>query len=174
MRNYLFFSRTGESREKEADPSRPETWPFDAKEIKKIFLDCTLLFLTTDPSLIERREPGERTESIHFQKLLNCIADRYKEKLTLDFALSVMGMSKSRFSVFFRNRTGMTYIAYINKERIKKAIPMLLDTNLPVEAIGFDCGFDSPPSFYKCFKKHFGVSPARYRSIRRSSERSID
>ena len=33
--------------------------------------------------------------------------------------------------------------------------------HLKAEAIGFDCGFDSP--FYKCFKKHYGISPARYR-----------
>jgi len=40
---------------------------------------------------------------------------------------------------------------------------MLRETDLTVEAVGFDCGFDSPPSFYKCFKEHFGMSPARYR-----------
>jgi len=28
MRNYIFLSLTGESREKAADPLRPETWPF--------------------------------------------------------------------------------------------------------------------------------------------------
>ena len=102
--------------------------------------------------------------SCGFKELLNYIADRYKEKLTFDLALSVMGMSKSRFCVFFRNQTGMTYIAYINRERIKNAVPLLLETDLPVETVGYDCGFDSPPSFYKCFKEHYGVSPARFRA----------
>ena len=164
MEKYIFFNLKGECCEKEAHPSRPETLPFPREEIKHVFLNCTGLFLTPyTPSPKWRGGWGVRSELENLQKLLDYIADRYKEKLTFDFALSMMGMSKSRFCVFFRNQTGMTYIAYINKVRIGKAVPLLLETNLTVEAIGFDCGFDSPPNFYKCFKKHFGMSPARFR-----------
>jgi len=185
MRNYIFLSLTGESREKAADPLRPETWAFDEKNINRVFLDCTEMFLITPPSPLlphprplsgsERGDKGEevqgvRRESVNLQKLLNCIADRYKEKLTFDLALSIMGMSKSRFCLFFRNQTGMSYIAYINKERIKNAVPLLLETDLPVEAVGYDCGFDSPPSFYKCFKEHCGMSPAKFRAGQRRVE----
>jgi len=37
MRNYIFLSLTGESREKAADPLRPETWAFDEKDIMPEF-----------------------------------------------------------------------------------------------------------------------------------------
>jgi len=80
-----------------------------------------------------------------------------------------MNMSKSRFHKFFRQETGMTFVAYIYKVKVELAAQMLIESDLKVETIGFDYGFDSPSHFYKCFKKHFGVSPARFRSKRRVS-----
>ena len=164
MENYIFFHRTGKFRMAKADPSRPETWPFAKDEIKEVHQDCTELFLTPcTPSPFWRGGRGERSESQNLQKLLEAIADRYKEKLNVDFALQKMNMSKSRFHAFFRQETGMTFVAYINRVRVEHAARLLLETDLKSEAVGFDCGFDSPSHFYKCFKEHYGMSPARYR-----------
>ena len=161
MGYYIFLNRYGERCEKEADPSRPETWPFAKEEIKDVYLNCTKLFLTSSSPLQDLK--NNRPEFDKLRELLDYISVRYKEKLTFDFALSVMGMSKSRFCVFFKNQTGMSYIAYINKVKVEQAALLLNETDLKTESIGYDCGFDSPPSFFKCFKKHYGVSPARFR-----------
>jgi len=58
--------------------------------------------------------PGLSRELRKLKELLETIDACYKEKLTRDFALEKMGMSKSSFSALFRNQTGMTYIEYIN------------------------------------------------------------
>ena len=160
MKMYYFFRQNGESCAVEADPSRPETWPYPREEIERVHLDCTELFLSCSGSLSNRRE------SEKFRELLGCIAVRYKEKLTFDFALSVMGMGKSRFCEFFRSRTGMSFVAYINKVRVEQAARLLIETNLTSEAVGFDCGFDSPSNFFRCFNAHFGISPARFKAER--------
>jgi len=171
MRNYLFSSRNGEIREKEADPSRPETWPFPREEIGKVQLDCTELFLTPCSSFRPHPLPlsiigeglGVGSESKKLRDLLNNIATGYMEKLSLNFALEKMGIEKSRFCELFRQETGMTFVAYINKVRVGHAARMLIENDLKAEAVGYDCGFASPSHFYKCFKEHYGVSPARYR-----------
>jgi len=72
-------------------------------------------------------------------------------------------MEKSRFCDFFRRETGMSFVAYINKVKLEHAARLLLETDLKVESVGYDCGFDSPSHFYKCFKEHYGLSPARYK-----------
>jgi AraC-like DNA-binding protein len=155
-------------------------------EIREVYLDCTELFLSCfgrseaktrnphnnlgirgDSESSSRRDDKVKPQELKkLQELLDCIAGRYKEKWKIDFTLSKMGMSKSRFCDFFRYNTGMSFVAYINKVRVGKAACLLLETNQTVEAIGYDCGFDSPSSFYKCFKSHYGMSPGEFRKMR--------
>jgi transcriptional regulator GlxA family with amidase domain len=37
--------------------------------------------------------------------------------------------------------TGMSFVAYINKVRLEHAARMLVETDLPCNRIGYDCGF---------------------------------
>jgi len=166
MKKYFFFHLDGRSCTAEANPFRPETWPYLREEIGKVLFDCTEQFLSHPVCLLNRRELEKLRE------LLDCIDARYKEKLSLEFALEKMGMGKSRFSAFFRNQTGMSLVAYINKVRIEQAARLLIETNRKSEAVGFDCGFDSPSHFYKCFKERYGISPAQFKSVAVESDHS--
>jgi len=168
MENYVFFHRDGGYCRQDANPSRPETWPYAREEIANVYLNCTERFLFSENDAVQNLTPMLRLsrESKKLKDLLDYIDAHYKEKLTRNFALKKIGMSKSRFSSFFRSQTGMTYIEYINKARIEKAVPLLIETDMTVESAGFECGFDSLPIFYKCFKKQYGMSPARFKIVR--------
>jgi ligand-binding sensor domain-containing protein/AraC-like DNA-binding protein len=53
--------------------------------------------------------------------------------------------------------------AFINKYRIEESKKMLLDTNLKIIAVAYDCGFKSISTFNVAFKKETGLTPSRYR-----------
>jgi len=161
MESYFFINRNGEFRIAEADPLLPETWPYTREEIREVHLDCTKLFLSRPIKIPNRRELEK------LQELLDYIAVGYKEKLSVGFALKRIGMSKSRFHVFFKSQSGMSYVDYINKVRMERAARMLFETGWTVESICCDCGFDTPSNFYKCFKKYYGVTPAKFKSGRK-------
>lgn len=55
---------------------------------------------------------------------------------------------------------------YIRRVQLEEA-RRLLDKypELTVEAVAFDCGFNALNTFYRLFRKHYGISPAQYRKI---------
>lgn len=60
---------------------------------------------------------------------------------------------------------GKGFPQYLNEFRIEEAKKILKeDSNSTLEAIGYDCGFNSKSTFFAAFKKNTGLTPAKYRS----------
>lgn len=57
------------------------------------------------------------------------------------------------------------FATYVNEKRVGEAQRMLLeDSNLSLEGIGYEAGFNSKSSFYAAFKKISGCTPAEYKN----------
>ncbi len=52
---------------------------------------------------------------------------------------------------------------FINSYRIEKAKELLQNTDLIIEAIAYDTGFNSTSTFYTAFKKETGMTPKKFR-----------
>lgn len=58
----------------------------------------------------------------------------------------------------------ISFSNYLNQNRIKEAQHIIKNNpNYSLEAISFDCGFNSKSAFYAAFKKHTGQTPSKYR-----------
>jgi AraC-like DNA-binding protein len=75
-------------------------------------------------------------------------------------------MSKYHFIKVFKQAMGATPQAYMNLLLIDKAKLLLKNTALPISEIARELGVDDSLYFSRLFKKHCGVSPARYRANR--------
>ncbi|MBQ8233914.1 MAG: helix-turn-helix transcriptional regulator, partial [Lachnospiraceae bacterium] len=73
-------------------------------------------------------------------------------------------MSVSRFFPNFKKAMGVTAIEYLNHYRVSKAIILLMnDSDLSIENISEQVGFESAAYFRRVFKKVTGKSPREYR-----------
>lgn len=86
-----------------------------------------------------------------------------QEKISLQTLARISGLSQSRFSHLFREETGDTPMAYLQKERIKTAQTMLLYTDYSVSEISNILCFSSESHFIQVFRKITGTSPGKYR-----------
>lgn len=58
---------------------------------------------------------------------------------------------------------GQTFSAYVENARMSKARRELIETTRTVQEISEDCGYATPNSFYKAYKRRFGEAPLELR-----------
>lgn len=88
----------------------------------------------------------------------------YKDTLSVSEYAGMCHLSKSRFEHVFKEYTGTTPLGYIFRLRIKAAMNLLETTELRVSQIAEEVGFTDANYFTRVFKKHTGMSPAKYRN----------
>ncbi len=76
-----------------------------------------------------------------------------------------MQLTTHQFSQLLNDNLEKNFAVFVNEYRIEAAKIMLLKNNsFTLEAIGYECGFNSKSTFYNYFKKIVGKTPAQFRS----------
>ncbi|MBQ1702207.1 MAG: helix-turn-helix domain-containing protein [Prevotella sp.] len=103
-------------------------------------------------------------DSKQIMKVKNYINDNYRDEIRLSVLASIAGLSPSAFSRFFKLHTGKKLSDYIIDIRLGYASRMLVDTNLSISEISYDCGFNNLSNFNRIFKRKKGCTPKAFRS----------
>ncbi len=106
---------------------------------------------------------GSSTKSRRIAKVCEYIDQNLDKDLSLAEVAALVNMSESAFSHFFKKRTGLSYINYVNNQRIAKACTLLSDTTLSASEICYDCGFNNKSNFIRIFRKKKNMTPIEYR-----------
>ena len=97
------------------------------------------------------------------EKLLSYISQNCDRKITLKNVAERCSYNPSYFSRIFKNATGVTFTAYLKKERIKKAEKLLEKTDIRITDIPWEVGYSDATAFFADFKKITGNTPMQYR-----------
>lgn len=62
---------------------------------------------------------------------------------------------------------GMTLRAYLRSKQLEEAERLLVTTPLPIAEIALHAGFGTTSTFYRCFKKARGLTPAAFREVKK-------
>ncbi len=100
-----------------------------------------------------------------FQKMLDVINE--KEGLTsLEEISKALYMDKHYLCHLFREKTGTTLSGYLSDKIFEKSCKLLQGTLYSIEEISAMCGFSSPSSLTRFFKKKSGMTPSEYKKER--------
>ncbi|MDG0810392.1 helix-turn-helix transcriptional regulator [Cohnella rhizosphaerae] len=84
-----------------------------------------------------------------------------------DFSLSALSeqfnLSHSHLSRVFKETVGVNFIDYITDLRIREARKLLESTDLLIQDVAIQVGYNQVITFIKVFKKQTGVTPGAYR-----------
>lgn len=150
----------------------------EARMILKLFQDMN-----------QKTDEYERNLSIrtHLPLLLDMIYRKYKEQECIDSMppslgeriilyvnrhifedLSILGLashfylSPSQFSRVFKQATGSSPWDYITQKRLTAAKEKIR-SGIPAWQAGADCGFSDYSTFYRAYKKRYGIAPSSNR-----------
>lgn len=98
------------------------------------------------------------------KEILMYLEKNYLSPVSLDILSHDFGYSKYRFSHIFSANFGCGLTEYVNNLRARHAANQLITSDSALIDIAMDSGFESMRTFYRSFKRCFGVSPSQYRS----------
>lgn len=112
---------------------------------------------------MERVVGYKYTDNKVFNDILDYIAENYEKSLGLEDCARQFHISSNYISRMFKKHTGVSFITYVNKLRINKALELLQDSDLPIKEIAYKVGYNNLNYFYKTFKIVTGTTPKAYK-----------
>ena len=98
------------------------------------------------------------------QPALSAMFDKPGEPWTLDQFAALCHMSRATFVRQFQDAIGRSATDMLTEVRLTLAGRALLETTTSVAEIGSTVGYQSEAAFQRVFKRHIGVTPARWRA----------
>jgi len=131
-----------------------------------------ILFVEVLRSWIASLAPGEggwlgAMADPHIGPALQLIHEHPARPWTLSGLGQRVGLGRSAFSARFTRLVGQPMQAYLIARRMAEAAFLLETTDEGVARIASRVGYETATAFSKPFRRHHGLSPGRYRAVRR-------
>lgn len=103
------------------------------------------------------------------------IHEHYEMPLTIDSLATILECSPRHLARLFRNSDiGQSPSDYLIQFRMQKASELLTQTELTLQDIAINVGYQDGYYFSRMFKKYMGLSPIRYRQQHRQNVQSLN
>lgn len=95
--------------------------------------------------------------------VLDHISHYYHEPIRVNDAARLCAMSDCCFMQSFKDVTGLSFVAYLNRFRVARAQELLDKTDRAISEISLETGFCSQSYFGVMFRRITGTTPLQYR-----------
>lgn len=103
-------------------------------------------------------------EVIHyFEQMVKYIDEHYDQELYIKDLSARFYLNQFYCCRLFKKVLGKTFSEYVVSIRINKACQLIKSTDLSIEEVALKVGYVDYFYFNKVFKKHCGITPAKYR-----------
>jgi len=128
--------------------------------LKVLFALCRGWTPPSAPSAVPHVRPASLARILPALRLVHA---RPVRRVSLAEAAAACCLSRARFSLVFRATMGLAFGQFCLRARLAAAADLLLNTQLPVEAIAAETGFWDASHLHRSFVRGYGATPACYR-----------
>ncbi len=108
-----------------------------------------------------------KTTNSRVNRIHEFLMKNYQNDIDLHEVADIVHMAPASACRFFKSSTGLTIFEYLNKIKIDYSCQLLLNTDLNIVDISYDCGFNNLSHFNKQFRKFINKTPTQFRKLRR-------
>lgn len=112
----------------------------------------------------DRVEKPAGSSRQYVKNVISYIQLNYTDPIKIESIAYACGLNRSYLTRLFKEATGYSLQEYLTIYRMKVAAKLLIESNLPVQAIAGKVGYGDAFTFTKAFKRHTGKSPSEYRN----------
>jgi AraC family transcriptional regulator of arabinose operon len=113
---------------------------------------------------MKQRATGQRLNS---DAIIEYMRTRISEPVRLEAFARVAGLSVSHFSELFREQVHQSPLSYFTQLKIRAACRLLDLSGKSIKVVAVETGYNDPYYFSRVFKKIMGISPEKYRAIKK-------
>lgn len=95
-------------------------------------------------------------------KVLRYIEEKYRTGSLRELS-EILHYDISSISREIKDKTGKTYTELVWEKRLSQSCFLLKNTNMTIDEIAINVGYENISYFYRLFKKRYGISPKKYR-----------
>lgn len=148
------------------------------QRLAPLFKECYYMFIRKSKAsqiklrgllmqiVAELSAASEENGIIH-PKVMNAaeyIRKNYSSHITVKGLADMYGLSAKYFGALFKKMLGQSVNEFLLRRRVEAAKEMLMSTDMSMDAIARETGFDNQFYFSKCFKEIENITPTGYRS----------
>ena len=105
----------------------------------------------------------EKSEASRLNKIFQYVSDNFQRKITLSEIASVANLSAKAFCRYFKSKTRKTFYDFLLEVRVAHACNLLLEKEMTIYEVCYDCGFNNLSNFNRYFKKIMHKTPTSYK-----------
>lgn len=127
-----------------------------------------IVFLLKENCVHHAPAPSERElrDAERIKTMVDFVRNHKEEPITTKEIADSAAISVSECLRCFRRMMDLTPQEYLRQHRIRHAVTLLENTDLPIAQIGMECGFEDMSYFARVFRAQQGCTPSAYRTKR--------
>ena len=103
---------------------------------------------------------NRKTVDPQISRLLDWLEVHVDQTISLEEAAGRCALGKSQFCSLFKKATGETFVNYVNRLKMRKALILLENGSLQVQEVAMKIGVSDLSYFSRLFKRYHGISPS--------------
>ncbi|MEG0306507.1 MAG: AraC family transcriptional regulator [Clostridium sp.] len=131
------------------------------------------LYLVFSKMQQSKKEHLKTYDKGYSDKAVDFIQHNYSYDIKIADIAKHIGIDRTYLYKIFIQLHNISPQQYLIQFRLHVACKLLESSNINITEISYSSGFKDTPAFYKHFKRHYGITPSKYRSSFISSDSYI-